>query len=124
MTDIPEKYQQALSEILQQLESETGSLYQFRVEKFGQPKTSSVIGSFLRREEKIEVYSMNEEYKALEGIYENYSELQKRIASLANDDEIWSNLRIGINCYPNNLYTESSNPRFRVGHMEGKWRFV
>jgi hypothetical protein len=81
--DIPQKYKDALQNILDQMESETDSMYQFTVNKFGNPSNYNyVIGEFKNRPLKIEIYNMNAEYSELEGIYNSRNEILEKIQSL------------------------------------------
>ena len=70
--NIPQKYKDLLQNVLNQMESETGDMYQFTVNKFGNPSNYNfIIGKFTNRNMKIQVYDMELEFKDLEGLYDS-----------------------------------------------------
>lgn len=83
----PKSYQKLLEDILNQLEAETGQLYQFTINKFGTANNENlVIGDFNSRPSRIEVYDMDPDYRGLQGIYNNKSEIENKILELRGDD--------------------------------------
>lgn len=85
--DIPQKYEELLQNVLNEMELETGNMYQFTVCKFGNPSNyNCVIGQFKKRNFKIEVHSMDPEYKELEGMYNSRNEVVDKIWELRAND--------------------------------------
>lgn len=81
--DIPEKYKELLSTVLNQMESETGNMYQFTVNKFGNPSNyNCIIGNFKNRNIKIEVYDTKPKYKELVDVYDSRVDLVNKIKNL------------------------------------------
>lgn len=79
---IPQKYEDMLQNVLEQMEAETGNMYQFTVNTFGiHPQYNTIIGNF-NRDYKIQVCNMKKGYEELEGIYNNKSEVYKRVRML------------------------------------------
>jgi len=81
--NIPQKYKDLLQTLLNQMETETGNMYQFTVNKFGNPSNYNyIVGDFKNRNMKIEVYDMKLDYKLLEGIYDSRNDILKKIKEL------------------------------------------
>jgi hypothetical protein len=92
--DIPQKYKDLLQDVLNQMETETGNLYQFTVNKFGNPSNYNyVVGDFKNRKFKIEVYDMDPEYKELEGVYDSRNAVLETIEVLKNLDSQDKNIK-------------------------------
>lgn len=76
--DLPEKYRKLFNDILIMMEKETGDMYQFTINKFGEYNDNKyIIGDFKKRKQKIQVYDMKPEYKELEGVYNNMKEIRE-----------------------------------------------
>ena len=108
-TTIPDQYLKDLTDLLNKLENETGTLYSASIQEIGchHPVT---LNQFDKRSRYI-ISHMKSEYKELEGEYSSVIEIKKRISRLQygnlliNDVE-WKN----INSVQNN------------GYVTGNWR--
>lgn len=77
---IPQKYQDMLQSILEQMESETGNMYQITINTFGiHSNYNTMIGNFNRKSYKIKVHNMKPGLEELEGIYNDKNEVYKKI---------------------------------------------
>lgn len=80
---VPDHYKVQLEELLNNLEKETGQIYQFTVNQFGfYSNINMIIGDFTKRNLKIEVYEIDPEYSELLGIYNCREEFQNKIETL------------------------------------------
>jgi hypothetical protein len=85
--NIPEKYANALQNILNEMEQETGNMYQFTVNCHGKLSNYDyVIGDFDDRNFKIEVYDMIPGYSELEGVYDTKDDVIKKMRELGCGD--------------------------------------
>lgn len=86
---IPQKYQDMLQNILDQMELETGNMYQFTINTFGlYSNYNTIIGNF-NRNNKIKVHNMKPGFEDLEGIYDNKSEIHKKIKLLKASEKYY-----------------------------------
>lgn len=88
--EIPQKYKDALQTMLNTMESETGEMYQFTVNKFGcYSNYNCVIGNFNKRPHKIEIYNMDPNYQLLEGVYDDKEAVRKQIKILKGSESFY-----------------------------------
>lgn len=77
------EHQALLQSVLDQIEKESGSMYQITVHKFGKYADKQiVVGDFTKRENPIEVYDMKPGYEELNGTYPNRLAVETRIKEL------------------------------------------
>jgi len=85
--NIQPKYKEALQQLLNQMEKETGNMYQITVNKFGNyHDCACIIGEFKKRELMLRVFDMDPEYKALEGIYLSKADIDKKLQELREQE--------------------------------------
>jgi hypothetical protein len=88
--EIPDKFRGAFQSLLDQMEQETGNLYQLKIDQFDYLRTYSepeyTIGDFTTRPFQIEIYDMKPEYKALEGLYNTRNDVINKIQELRCND--------------------------------------
>lgn len=84
---IPEKYLNSLKSILEELELETGLMFQITIEQFGKSfsHNENVIGDFTKRKNRLEVFETEPDYDELLGIYESRDDIKKRIDNLRHN---------------------------------------
>ena len=82
--NIPEKYLDAFQKVINELESETGLMYQITINEFGKPMLDDkiIVGDFMERKKKLEVYETNQDYEEILGMYDSKSDLEARIHKL------------------------------------------
>lgn len=86
-SEIPQKYKDMLQNVLTQMESETGNMYQFTVNRFGNPSNyNCVVGEFKTRNKKVEVYEMDTDHKELEGIYDSINDIINKLSELRKSE--------------------------------------
>lgn len=85
---IPIKYKDILQKVLNEIESETGDMYQITINKFGNYSSDNfILGDFDSRAGSIvEVYDVDPEYKELEGIYYDLDTLKFKIKLLRGNE--------------------------------------
>ncbi len=82
MSNIPPKFEEKLLNLINEMENETGELYEINVMKFNSNTNGQKIGEIRKRQMKIKVYDMTEEYDELNGIYDNYEVIEDKIRKM------------------------------------------
>ncbi len=70
---------QTLKSYIQELECRTGKKYQLTLNEEGQYRDKGIIINSFENRDKYLVYDMRAEYKDLEGTYDNYEDIVKKI---------------------------------------------
>ncbi len=130
--EISQKYKDALQEVHAQIESETGEMYQFKVEKFDTRNNEChYVGKFIGRNKRIEIYDMKTSYfdmfsdqnrslpedvLQLNGIYNNIKEFEDKIVEISRKNR---SLDINISENSYNVYRSCG-----ICYEIGKWRYI
>ena len=85
--NVPQKYLDEFQKILNELESETGLMYQIAINEFGKPMLDDkiIVGNFMERKKRIEVFEAKSDYNELLGTYDSKSDIEARIHKLKCD---------------------------------------
>lgn len=90
--DIPDKYKEQLNEIRETMEREMGTMYSFTIQKFGNYSNQvCILGDLAQRNQKVEIYDMEPQYKELEGIYPSREAAEKKLEML-NGSEYYDDI--------------------------------
>ena len=92
---IPEPYLDRFQKLLNDLEEETGSMYQLTFHQFDH-SDNQILGEFKTRQLGIEVYETDPKYSKLLGIYNSREALEDHLDELHNN-EIFSEIKVGGN---------------------------
>jgi hypothetical protein len=140
--DIAKVYRDQLTNILVNMESTTGKMYQIEIREFGR-NGSCHIGKFDKREGKIEIYDMktyreDEEYPDhgppvkiqkhihndlmnLNGIYNSFEDARTKLSEFRRANHIHPRIIISDNSF--NVYSASGGS-VSICHTIGKWRYI
>jgi hypothetical protein len=80
--ELPEKYKLQFKNLLQEMEAETGELFQITIDKFNDIKANYVLGDFTTRNCKLEIYEILPEYNELIGTYDSREEFSSLLKKL------------------------------------------
>ena len=81
--NFPEYYKSKFILLLNELEQDTGNMYQLDI--FQHDVSGKIIlNEFVKRSYKVEVFNMKESYKELNGIYDNLEAVESKIRQLHN----------------------------------------
>lgn len=149
---LPVKYQAQLTELLAALEKETGEMFQFTVDRFGERlsynQKKNIIGDFSTRSQKVLVYDMSPGHEELEGTYDSIADVEKKIQLLYGAERFYdikvyphpdgTPAFIGVckTCHSNGFDTLQSGPNYidgncqkpgcdsRIKHSNFIWKYV
>lgn len=79
---LPEKYQLLIENLRQELQKETGCLYQFHISRYGDMSGGLTIGDFKSIKQPITITKMAPGYEDLIGSYDSIDDAQKRLTFL------------------------------------------
>lgn len=84
---IPESFKQKFLDLLEEMETATGKLYEIEIIEFNSRSNyHQKIGAFAQRKNKVVIYEMTEKYTELNGEYENFQGANKKLAELSIND--------------------------------------
>lgn len=134
---IPAKYHEQFSNVLDALEKETGLLYQITIAQHNTYIDNNLIlGEFSKRNIKIMVYDMDDEYKELEGIYDNIDNVKEKIKELGQQtqnsihkmifgaqESKWSDLNVSDNSF--SIWVSGGRcAGYTIMDGKGKYKFI
>lgn len=87
MSIISTKFEEKLLNLLNEMENETGELYEISIMKFDSNEKKQIIGEIKKRQLTIEVYDMIDDYSELNGVYANYDDIEDKIAKMGYNEK-------------------------------------
>lgn len=107
-SEIPQKYKDMLQNVLNEMENETGNMYQFTINRFGNPSNyNCIVGEFKTRDMKVQVFDMDSDHKELEGIYDSVNQIENKLNELRKKES--------------DIINEKKSAIFSFGYAPNKW---
>lgn len=81
-TNIPDEYANEFINLVKKMETKTGNSYELIIKQFGSFSNHDLILCDFKKRQNYIVFDMNNNYKELEGCYENVNQIYEKLESL------------------------------------------